>query len=83
MESIKMIKGWQNGKDEKFIGWQKSKSGIWHLVSESLIGTFKNDENYPICQSYNFDRPNFLDGEIVDTPPENEKICKKCLSHLI
>lgn len=53
--------------------WMQSKSKMWHKRGFQL-----KNEVYANCQSYNLDRPNFLYGEGLETPPEGAKVCKKC-----
>ena len=55
--------------------WQQSKSGLYHLVADRMQG-----KNLPKCQSFNLDKPNFLEGNKAEFEqiPEGAKVCKKC-----
>lgn len=55
--------------------YQKSNTGMLHIVDTEMIGRY--DKNLAKCQSYNLDRPNYLDGAIYQTT-EGHKLCKKC-----
>jgi hypothetical protein len=58
--------------------WMQSKTKMWHMFGFSI-----QEGKLPKCQSYNLDRPNYLTGEMVETPPEGAKVCKKCHTHII
>jgi hypothetical protein len=53
--------------------FQKSKTGMLHKIDME-----HNGKNLPKCQSYNLDRPNYLDGKIFETVDGHKKLCKKC-----
>jgi len=67
---------WQKGTFMKDT-WMKSKTGMWHMV-----GFISGGKYLPECQSYNLDRPNYLNGVAAETTPIGAKVCKKCLTHI-
>lgn len=64
--------------DEMVGKWIKSKAGTWHKY-----GGTQDGKPVAMCASYNLDRPNYLSGTAVklEQIPENQKKCKKCLTH--
>lgn len=57
--------------------WRQSSTGTWHLVGGQI-----NGKDLGACQSYNLDRPVYLEGISSDFPPQKAKICKKCMTHI-
>ncbi|MWV44945.1 hypothetical protein GRF59_15085 [Paenibacillus sp. HJL G12] len=55
--------------------WMQSKTGTWHKIGFEI-----ENNRYPSCQSYNLDRPNLLQGDPLDLPPDGAHVCKKCQS---
>ncbi|MFB5759068.1 hypothetical protein [Paenibacillus medicaginis] len=53
--------------------WMQSKTGTWHKFGFEI-----GNEKYANCQSYNLDKPNYLNGDGLEIPPTGAKICKKC-----
>lgn len=85
-EDLELNRKWDSAKHFTHIAKSFAKNGCYHLVSDDMLDGYY----LPNCQSYNLDRPNYLDKyTMFSTRVLNEetlatlKLCKKCFKGIL